>query len=248
MNSYNPFSLQNKTILITGASSGIGKAVAVECAKLGARCVLTARNNERLQQTLSELEGVGHSCMVADLTNEEELEKIVLNLPILDGIVYAAGIMRLLPISFLTQKHIETQHEINLMVPMLLTRLLLKNKKLNKGASLVYTSSANGVYRVSLGNAIYASSKSGLDAFVKTAALELASYGIRCNTVNPGMVETELLSGFSEEQLIKERQKYPLGRFATSLDIAWAIIYLLSDAASWVTGTELKIDGGRTLS
>lgn len=248
MNPYNPFSLQNKTILITGASSGIGKAVAVECAKLGARCVLTARNNERLQQTLSELEGVGHCCMVADLTNEEELEKIVQNLPILDGIVYAAGIMKLLPISFLTQKHIEMQHEINLMVPMLLTRLLLKNKKLNKGASLVYTSSANGVYRVSLGNAIYASSKSGLDAFVKTAALELASYGIRCNTVNPGMVETELLSGFSEEQLIKERQKYPLGRFATSLDIAWAIIYLLSDAASWVTGTELKIDGGRTLS
>ena len=138
--------------------------------------------------------------------------------------------------------------KINLNAPILLTKALLKKKKIKKGGSIVFTASAAGVYRVSMGNAIYATTKCGIDAFMRTVALEYGPKGIRCNSINPGMVETALIEGFTEEQKEKEMQNYPLRRFAKPEDIAQGIVYLLSDAASFVTGTALKIDGGMTLS
>ena len=138
--------------------------------------------------------------------------------------------------------------KINLNAPILLTRTLLKKKKIAKGGSIVFTASAAGIYRVSPGNAIYATTKCGIDAFMRTVALEFGPKGIRCNSVNPGMVETSLISGFTEEEKQKEVQNYPLRRFAQPSDIAFGIAYLLSDASSFVTGTALKIDGGMTLS
>lgn len=251
MTSYNPFSLQGKTILITGASSGIGRTTAVECSKLGANVVITGRDADRLDETFSALHGDAnsHIKIVADLTNENELEQLVDSLPILDGCVNNAGVVGLVPTSFLTMDKISKMQQINLNVPMLLTKMLVKKKKLKNPSSVVFTSSVAGVFRVSMGNAIYATTKCGIDAFMRTAALELAAKGIRCNSVNPAMVETRILNRgqLTPEQYELDKQRYPLKRYGKPEDVAWAIIYLLSDASSWVTGTALKLDGGMTL-
>ena len=247
---YNPFSLQGKTILVTGASSGIGRAVAIECAKMGAVVFLNARNEARLRETLSALEGQGHQYIVADLTKEQELNSLVEQLPALDGVVLNAGIAGLVPTQAISAAKLQEMQQINLNAPILLTRTLVKKRKLNNPSSIVFTSSAAGVFRTSVGNAIYATTKCGIDAFMRTAALELASRGIRCNSVNPAMVETEMIKNLpvSEEEREKNLARYPLHRHGKPEEVAYAIIYLLSDAAAWTTGTALKLDGGLTLS
>ncbi len=197
---YNPFSLSGKTILVTGASSGIGRATAIECAKMGATVVLTARNEERLQATLAEMTGEGHRYILADLGEEANITALVQDLPILNGAVLNAGIVGLTPVQAITATKLEQMQRINLNAPILLTRQLVKQKKLANNASLVFVASAAGVYRTSVGNAIYATTKCGLDAFMRTAALELAGKGIRCNSVNPA-IEGERLNQLSASPL-----------------------------------------------
>lgn len=252
MDCYNPYSLSGKTILITGGAGGIGSSVARICIQLGARVVLTDIREEVLQKTLSSLPesqaGEPNLCFTADLTDSSQLAGLVDSCPPLDGLVCNAGVMKLTLTQFITEDELTRIQKINLNAPILLTRSLLKKKKINKGGSIVFTASAAGVYRVSPGNGIYATTKCGIDAFMRTVALELGPKGIRCNSVNPGMVETALLGSFTEEQKEKEKQNYPLRRFAQPEDIAFGIAYLLSDASSFVTGTALKIDGGMTLS
>ena len=191
---------------------------------------------------------VGHKDMY--LLHHEEIESLADRLPRLDGCVNNAGIMKLVLTPFLTTEIIERIQKINLIAPMMLTRNLIKKKKMKNPSSIVFTASAGGVFRVSAGNGIYATTKCGIDAFMRTTALELGGKGIRCNSVNPGMVETNLIrSGqLSGEQLEKDKKNYPLGRYGQPSDIAYAIVYLLSDASSWMTGTALKIDGGMTLA
>lgn len=247
----NPFSLEGKTILITGGAGGIGAAAAKTCVVLGARVILTDIREDALKTTLSSLPELQtaepHLCFTADLTDAEQLAALVDFCPQLDGVVCNAGVMKLTLTQFITEEEIIRIQKINLNAPILLTRSLLKKKKVKKGGSIVFTASAAGVYRVSPGNGIYATTKCGIDAFMRTVALEFGPKGIRCNSVNPGMVETALIGSFTEEQKEKERQNYPLRRFAQPEDIANGIAYLLSDAASFVTGTALKIDGGMTL-
>lgn len=247
---YNPFSLEGKTILVTGAAGGIGRATSIECAKLGATLILTDIREDALQETATLLEQTGrsHQAVLADLTDPAGLSALVEASPQLDGLVCNAGVMKLTPVPFIKEEELLRIQRINLNAPILLTKSLLRKKKINKGGSIVLTASAAGVYRVSLGNAIYATTKCGIDAFMRTVALELGPKGIRCNTVNPGMVETGLIGGFTEEEKQQEIRNYPLGRFAQPQDIALGIAYLLSDASSFVTGTALKIDGGMTLS
>lgn len=248
----NPYSLSGKTILVTGGAGGIGSETARVCAGLGACIILTDIREEALAESLQSLPSpqgdIPHTMICADLTNASDLEHLVDSIPILDGFVCNAGIMKLVLTQFITEQELTRIQNINLNAPMLFTRLLLKKKKFSKNASIVFTSSAAGVYRVSMGNAIYATTKCGIDAFMRTVALENGPRGIRCNSVNPGMVETPLISGFTEEQKEKEKMNYPLRRFARPVDIALGIAYLLSDASSFVTGTALKIDGGMTLS
>jgi len=247
---YNPFSLEGKTILVTGASSGIGRAVAIECSRMGARVFLSARNEARLRDTLDALTGDGHQIIVADLTDEEAIKALVEQLPALDGVVLNAGIAGLVPTQAISAAKLQEMQQINLNAPILLTRSLVKKRKLNNPSSIVFTSSAAGVFRTSVGNAIYATTKCGIDAFMRTAALELASRGIRCNSVNPAMIETDLIKNLpvSEEEREKNLARYPLHRYGKPEEVAYAIIYLLSDAAAWMTGTALKLDGGLTLS
>lgn len=249
--SYNPYSLSGKTILITGAAGGIGSAVAQTCVELGARVVLTDIREDALASTLSSLPqsqtGESNLCYTSDLTDAKQLAALVDYCPQLDGLVCNAGVMKLTMTQFITEEELTRIQKINLNAPILLTRSLLKKKKINKGGSIVFTSSAAGVFRVSIGNGIYATTKCGIDAFMRTVALEFGPKGIRSNSVNPGMVETSLIGSFTDEQKEKERQNYPLRRFAQPEDIAYGVAYLLSDASSFVTGTALKIDGGMTL-
>lgn len=251
--SYNPFTLEGKTILITGASSGIGRAAAIACSKMGARIILSARNMEALEVTKSLLDevniGMQHIILPADLLVDADIKGLASACPEIDGLVSNAGVMKLTLSRFISEQEIDRIYRTNLIAPMILIKEILRKKKLKKSSSIVFTSSAAGIFRVSIGNGIYASSKSGLDAFMRTLALELAPQGIRCNSVNPGMVETDLIksSFLSEEDLEKEKKRYPLGRFANTDDIVGGIIYLLSDAAKFMTGTTLKIDGGMTL-
>ena len=247
---YNPFSLAGKTILVTGASSGIGRAVAVECSRMGAVVFLSARNEVRLRETLGMLEGEGHRMIIADLTDGAALKRLADEVPVLDGAVLNAGVGGLTPVLGITAERLEAMQQVNLNAPILLTRALVKQRKMKKPSSIVFTSSAAGVYRTSAGNAVYATTKCGIDAFMRTAALELAPRGIRCNSVNPAMTETELTAqlGMSEEERAQNLLRYPLRRYGRPEEIAYGVIYLLSDASAWTTGTALKIDGGLTIN
>ena len=244
---YNPFTLEGKTILVTGAAGGIGRATSVECAKLGAQLVLTDINEAGLQETLSMLEGSGHEFKVADLTSQEALDLLVTELPLLDGFVSNAGVTKPTPVKFINKADLERIMSINTFAPIYLTQRLLKKKKFNAGASLVFTVSVGGVYTTAPGNAMYGASKGALQVFVRNVALEGAPR-IRCNSVNPGMVNTNLAGrSYSDEDREKDMQTYPMKRYGEPRDVALAIIYLLSDASSWVTGHSLIIDGGKTL-
>lgn len=247
---YNPYNLTDKVILVTGASSGIGRSTAIECSKLGAKLIITARNEERLKATLDALEGEGHQMLIADLADSAQLEELVNQLPKIDGFSCNAGVANTNPIAFYKEDEVERIFKTNTFSMMMLTKFLLKKKKLNKNSSIVYTASIGNVYSAGIANGIYGASKCAIDGFMRTAALELAPKGIRCNSVNPGMVQTAIVDTngrITAEQFEEDMKKYPLGRYGQPEDIAWAIIYLLSDASSWITGTALKIDGGITL-
>lgn len=243
---YNPYSLEGKTILVTGASSGIGRASAIECSKLGARVVITARNEERLKETLSAMEGDNHLVIPCDLSDEASIDNLVAELPEIQGLLNNAGFTKTLPIQFISSEDLTSILGVNTVAPILLLQKLLKKKKLKKGASVVFTSSMAGIGFSSVGNSMYAASKGAISAFIRCAAKELAPKGIRVNAVCPAMVDTGILNAgtISSEQLEENKKRYPLGRFGKPEEIAWAIIYLLSDASAWVTGDNIIIDGG----
>lgn len=244
---YNPYSLEGKTILVTGAAGGIGRATSLECARLGARLVLTDINEAGLSETLSQLPGEGHSYVVTNLTVQEELDTLVAGLPQLDGFVSNAGVTKPTPVKFINKDDLERIMSINTFAPIYLTQRLLKKKKFNTGASLVFTVSVGGVYTTAPGNAMYGASKGALQVFVRNVALEGAPR-IRCNSVNPGMVNTNLAGrSYSDEDRARDIETYPMKRYGEPRDVALAIVYLLSDASSWVTGHSLIIDGGKTL-
>ena len=245
----NPFSLDGKTILITGASSGIGQETAIQCSALGARVILTARNEERLKETLSRMSGSEHNALVADLTNPEELTDLVDRVSDLNGLVLCAGQGMTSPFPFSTREKYESIFDVNFFAPTELLRLLVKKKKLLKDSSVVFVSSIGGVESFQVGNCAYGASKAALNSTMKFCAKELAVKKIRVNSVNPGMVNTKLIQGgaISEEQHKLDMERYPLKRYGEPVDIAYGIIYLLSDASSWVTGHSLVIDGGITI-
>jgi NAD(P)-dependent dehydrogenase (short-subunit alcohol dehydrogenase family) len=248
MTNNHPFSLEGKTILVTGASSGIGRAIAVECSKMGATLIITARNSERLQDTFQQLQGAGHQQIIADLNNEEDLKKITENAPEFHGIVHNAGITKTLPFKFINRKDFDVLMQTNFFAPVFITQYLQKQKKIQKKASIVFISSIV-TFSVGVGDSMYSATKGAMNSFAKTLALELSKQQIRVNCIQPGIIKTNIFEAgvISEEQLKETERKYPLGRFGNPEDIAYAAIYLLSDASSWMTGSDLVIDGGFTL-
>lgn len=250
---YNPFSLEGKTILVTGASSGIGRGVAIDCSKMGAKVIINGRNEERLQETFTNLDGNGHEMILADVSTKEGINRIVEESHDLDGIVNSAGISQICPVKNITDKSIEEILKVNTVAPILLVSSLVKNKKFLKGASIVLIASMSGVCVGNIGESSYGSTKGALAGFIKSAALELAPRKIRINTICPGLIPTNLLqesNKFFSEDHLKEAMlgRYPLKRFGSPTDVANAAIYLLSEASSWVTGINLVIDGGFTIA
>ncbi|GHV60117.1 3-oxoacyl-ACP reductase [Bacteroidia bacterium] len=241
----NPFSLSGKQILVTGASSGIGKAIAIACANMGATLYLTARNETRLKTTLQEMNGSEHRIFVADITCQADIDNLVTSLPPLDGVVHSAGIGGRLPCKMIDAEAIETVFSPNFNAPVLLQAALLSRKKVKKDSSIVFIASraANAPSR---GNAVYSASKGAIISYSKVLALELAERGIRVNCICPAMVWTDLIvtGGISKEELETAQGKYPLKRYGQPEDVAYLAIYLLSDASNWMTGSCIDITGG----
>jgi NAD(P)-dependent dehydrogenase (short-subunit alcohol dehydrogenase family) len=244
--SITPFHLHDKTILITGASSGIGRQVAISCSKMGARVLINGRDEMRLQETYNQLEGDGHLIVAADLCTEDARQAIAKQVIALDGLVHCAGAVKPFPIKFLDQANINEMLVLNLNAPVLLTALLLRSKKLNKNASLVYLSSISGKHPPK-GGSMYGAAKGGLETFVVVLAREIYTQGMRANCISPGMVKTPLYdsaeAAISKDEMDKHIDRYPLG-VGYPEDVANAAIYLLSPAARWVTGINLTLDGG----
>lgn len=245
----NPFSLEGKTILVTGASSGIGKATAIECSKLGAKVIALGRNEDRLKETMSKMVSDGCESHIVDLTKAEDVERVISSLPKLDGIVNAAGIASTILFQFATPDKMRNMFETNFFAPVEFTRLLLKKKLVNKGGSIVFFSSVDGPINAHIGNSTYCATKGAIASIAKGMAVELASKGIRVNYLMPGQTETPLIHGESitQEQLELDKKNYPLGRYGRPEEVAYGAIYFLSDASSFTTGAGLVIDGGFTL-
>ena len=245
----NPFSLKEKTILVTGASSGIGKAVAIEYSKLGASLIITARNKQKLNDTYDQLIGENHQLLIADLSNQAGIDYVASNLPNLNGIVHSAGIVKPKPFTFLNRMELDEIVNTNFFGPALLTNGVLRKKVLRKGASIVFISSISGVMCSYIGGSAYSASKGAINGLVKGMALDLSPKGIRVNSILPGMIDTNIIKdgSITQAQLDQDKKRYPLGRYGLPEEVAYAVIFLLSDASAWMTGSNILLDGGYTL-
>jgi NAD(P)-dependent dehydrogenase (short-subunit alcohol dehydrogenase family) len=245
----NLFSLKDKVIIVTGASSGIGRATAIMCSQLGAKVILLGRNEKRLKETLDSLENKGHIYFSLDINQDVDVDMFVDKLDKIDGIVHSAGIAQSQLFSFLKKEDLEDILNTNFIAPALFTKKIIKKKKINKNSSIVFISSISGPNVTFIGGASYSASKSAICGLAKTMALELAGKGIRVNTVLPGMIETDLINSIdsSSEDIKMDKKKYPLGEYGKPDDVAASVCFLLSSASKWMTGTDLKLDGGLTL-
>lgn len=241
----NPFTLEGKTILITGASAGIGRAIAIACAGMGAIVCITARNKIRLDETIRLMEGEGHLALTVDLSVQESINALVADLPKLDGVVHCAGIASRVLCKSIQEEDITRVLIPNFQGPVLLQTALLCQKKVNKAASIVFVAS-RAASVPSIGNAVYSASKGAIISYAKCLGLELASRQIRVNCICPAMVWTDLIvqDGISKEDLESAQLKYPLKRYGQPEDIAHLSVYLLSNASSWMTGSCVDITGG----
>ena len=242
---FNPFSLAGKTILVTGASSGIGRGIAVTCSKMGATVVINGRNIVKLHETLTMMEGEGNIVVAGDLTDSQMLSTLVKSLPKLDGVVHCAGIGQRIPCKLLSEQFVNEVMDVNFKAPIMLQSELLKQNKLSKEGSIVFIASM-AIWSPSLGNSVYSASKGAVVSFANCLALELAPRKIRVNCISPAMVWTDLIlkDGLEEEQLKADENNYPLKRYGQPEDIANLAVYMLSDASTWMTGSNVKISGG----
>lgn len=248
--SFNPFSLAGKTILVTGASSGIGRETAIVGSKMGATLIITGRNEDRLMATFNQLERTGHKSIVADITDEDRIGALASECPQLDGIVHCAGVGDRTLLKMVREKDIERVMSANFNGPVLLQRALLKKKKVKVSSSIVFIAS-RAPFAPAVGNGIYAASKGAMIAYAKVLGLELANQLIRVNCICPAMVWTELVQRDAEINGVDYadvEQKYPLKRFGKPEDVAYLVVYLLSDASSWMTGSCIDISGGGELT
>lgn len=247
----NPFQLLNKRVLVTGASSGIGRSIAIECSKMGAQVILSARDEGRLEETRSLMcHSERHQIIRADLSDVHAMDDLVMSIEEpLDGLVQCAGITIIKPFKYITEEDLDRITHVNYKAPVLLSQKLLSKRKVKKGGSIVFISSVSGVYVSAPASGLYSGSKAALSGIMKGMAIDLASRGIRVNCVNPGMIDTHFFSDkmIDDVQLEQDKKRYPLGRYGRPEDVAYAVIYLLSDASCWMTGTNIKIDGGLTL-
>jgi NAD(P)-dependent dehydrogenase (short-subunit alcohol dehydrogenase family) len=251
---YNPFAIESKTILVTGATSGIGRATAVECARMGARIIAVGRNQERLDTLQNELKNEcltneGHLFFQCDLADEAQVQVLVETISRIDGVACCAGVANMNPFAFVSHEEMERVFQINCFAPVMLVNRLLKAKKIGKGSSVVFVSSVDGPKIVHAGNSVYSGSKSALVGMARNMAIDLAGKKIRVNCVLPGTTDTPMIhtGSATDESLAETAKSLPMQRFAQPKEIANAIIFLLSNAASYITGTEITVDGGNSI-
>ena len=245
----NPYSLHGKTILVTGASSGIGKCIAIRCSEMGANVIVTGRNEERLSSTITQLSTEGnHNGIIWDLSQIDTIKDFVTQLPELDGIVMDAAIFDTTVVRHLKQEKMHAMFNTNTFANIVLVQTLLKQRKLRNGSSVVFISSVAST-RPYKGNALYSATKGAINSFSKVLAVELGAQQIRVNCIHPGIVQTKQDPkdwAVTKEELSAEEARYPLG-FGEPDDIAYAAVYLLSDVAKWVTGSDMIVDGGQSI-
>ena len=252
MTDFNPFSLAGKRILITGATSGLGHATAIACAKMGAEIIGIGRDAIRLTDTLEELNKISnlsHQMLFADLTDDNDREALLAQIinPV-DGVIHGAGISALSPVRMINKEHLRKVQAINVEAPTLLTQALLKKNIVSADGSIVFIASIAAHIGVA-GVAAYSGTKASLLAIARCLAMEVVKRRIRVNCLSPALVETPMLEATAMvvSNIENERQNYPLG-FGKPDDVANAAIFLLSDASRWITGTTIVMDGGLTIS
>ena len=242
-----PFDLTGKTILITGSSSGLGKQAAITASEYGAKVIITGRNEKRLNETFALLHGEGHQQIPADLTVQADIDNLVSQLPIVDGLVHSTGISDLTPARFITKEVIAKTFQISFEASVLLTAGLLGKKKLTKGnSSVVFISSLSTHYSF-VGGAMYISAKAAMEAYARVLALELAPRGTRVNCISPAFVKTPMLDGTAEQSsqsVVEKIEKLQLLGFGDPVDVANTIVFFLSDASKWVSSANLILGGG----
>lgn len=246
-----PFSLQGKNILVTGASSGIGRAVAIECAKSKANLIITGRNHNRLEQTGQMIREFGQNLILfeGDLTDSDFISHLLSQIPEIQGLALCSGQVTACPTSFATEKKIKSLFATNFLSNVELIRLLLKTRRMKRGGAIAVITSVLGIDGVMPGNAIYGASKAALESWIKYCALEYAPKGIRFNTIHPGSIMTPMMdmSWSTEDQMETQRNKIPIGRFGLPEEVANSVVFLLSNASSYITGSSIIIDGGQHL-
>ena len=244
---YNPFSLEGKTTLVTGASLGLGASIATEVSKMGANVIITARNKERLNNVYQQLSGNNNLQVIADLCEISDIDALVNSLPVLNGVVLCAGIIKTMPVKNITDDAIENVFNTNILSSIRLLSRILKAKKLAKGASVIFISSVS-TFNVKVGNSLYSGSKGAVNSFAKAMALEVSKQDMRVNCIQPGFIPTGMLvpGAITDEQISTYVDKHPLG-LGRPTDVSYACVYLLSEASRWITGSILTIDGGLTL-
>ncbi len=243
-----PFSLFEKTILVTGASSNIGRQIAIRSSEMGGNMIVVGRNEERLQDTFDSLLSSDNRQIVFDLQDSERISQFVEGLPVVDGVVLCAAIFDTTVVRHIREDKMHTMFNTNIFCNILLVQQLLKKKRIRPSGSVVFISSVAS-YRPYKGNALYSATKGAVNSFSKVTALELSAQKIRVNCLHPGIVKrfTGLREGaISVEEQKNEESRIPLG-FGTPDDIAYAAVYLLSDASRWVTGTDMIVDGGQSI-
>lgn len=250
--SVDPFTLKSKTIIVTGASSGIGRQCALSCEERGATVVLLGRNVDRLEETLSMMKNSSqHLLFSIDLCEYDQVETILTALVAqvgkIDGLINSAGISTTLPFKMVNQEKLDRFFQTNVFATMNLTRLAVKSAYISEtGASVVFISSVMGVVG-EIGKSLYCMTKGSLLAASRALALEYATQKIRFNCISPGVIDTPMSkqANYSRDETSfnRIRSLHPLGIGETH-DVANACIYLLSDASKWVTGSNLMVDGG----
>ena len=247
------FSLSNKTILITGASSGIGRSCAVQCSKMGASLLLMGRNVDELNRTVSELQpGTKVEMIVADFSKMVDLELVIaekiLTIGKIAGFIHCAGVEKTLPLKKQTSEVFQSIFDINVFAGFELAKIISLKKYKAEKASFVFIASVAGMVGES-GKTIYSASKGAVISGARSMSMELARSDIRVNSISPAMVKTPILEkmfdGIGEEATQNIIKKHPLG-IGEPEDVANACVFLLSDAARWITGTNLVVDGGYT--